>query len=319
MKVFSAPRILSWHKARVAFQLYFAISSQTEMSAPSIDETRVAEILSLLGVSAPASATGSQMTARLVLALKQSGKASLLGADDNLNDAEAAQWISLSEQIAAGNEAFMKGQCKTLSTFLRTRSYLVGNRLSVADAAIFNILTRRNAPVSEFADLARYMDHISVLCTGKHLTAVVPPTVFPVAGSSASPAPTAAAPAEAPAAAAPAASSAKEEKKAGKKEKPAAAAAPAPAADKDEDELDPSKLDIRVGVITKCWEHPDSEKLYCEEIDLGEAAPRQIASGLRAFYPSVNDLTGRKVLVLANLKERALAGFKSNVSIYLLF
>jgi tRNA-binding EMAP/Myf-like protein len=289
-------------------------------AATPIDESRVAEVLSLLGVPVPAApaATGTQMSSRLILALKQSGKSSLLGADDNLNDAEAVQWISLAEQISAGNEAFMKAQCKTLSTFLRSRSYLVGNRLSVADAAIFNVLVRRNAPISEFADLARYIDHISVLCTGKHTAASMPPTVFPIATSAASPAPviaTTPAVAEVSVPAIPAASSAKEEKKASKKDKSAAAApaAAVPAAEKDEDELDPSKLDIRVGIITKCWEHPESDKLYCEEIDLGEAAPRQIASGLRAFYPSVDDLTGRKVLVLANLKERALAGFKSNV------
>lgn len=29
-------------------------------------------------------------------------------------------------------------------------------------------------------------------------------------------------------------------------------------------ELDPSKLDIRVGIVTRCWAHPDSDKLYCE-------------------------------------------------------
>ena len=35
-------------------------------------------------------------------------------------------------------------------------------------------------------------------------------------------------------------------------------------------EGDPSKLDIRVGMIVKAWEHPDSGKLYCDEVDLGE-------------------------------------------------
>lgn len=38
------------------------------------------------------------------------------------------------------------------------------------------------------------------------------------------------------------------------------------------DEGDPSKLDVRVGVIVKAWEHTDSEKLFCEEIDLGEVS-----------------------------------------------
>jgi tRNA-binding EMAP/Myf-like protein len=38
-------------------------------------------------------------------------------------------------------------------------------------------------------------------------------------------------------------------------------------------------MDIRVGKITKVWKHPDSEKLYCEEIDIG-GETRSIASGL---------------------------------------
>ncbi|KAI9916399.1 hypothetical protein PsorP6_017816 [Peronosclerospora sorghi] len=31
-----------------------------------------------------------------------------------------------------------------------------------------------------------------------------------------------------------------------------------------------ASLDIRVDVISKVWKHPESEKLYCEEIDIGE-------------------------------------------------
>ena len=30
-----------------------------------------------------------------------------------------------------------------------------------------------------------------------------------------------------------------------------------------------SKLDLRVGVITKVWAHPDADRLWCEEIDCG--------------------------------------------------
>ena len=41
--------------------------------------------------------------------------------------------------------------------------------------------------------------------------------------------------------------------------------------------------DIRAGVITKAWEHPDADKLWVENIDLGEKGVRQICSGLRAF------------------------------------
>lgn len=81
---------------------------------------------------------------------------------------------------------------------------------------------------------------------------------------------------------------------------------PVPAGD-----VDISKLDIRVGVITKAWEHEEADKLFCEEIDIGEDEPRQIASGLRAYY-NVDDLVGQRVLVLANLKARKLVGFPSH-------
>jgi len=70
-------------------------------------------------------------------------------------------------------------------------------------------------------------------------------------------------------------------------------------------------LDIRVGRITKVWVHEEADKLYCEEIDVGEDEPRLIASGLRP-YLSEEDLDGRMVLVLCNLKARKLAGFPSH-------
>lgn len=72
-----------------------------------------------------------------------------------------------------------------------------------------------------------------------------------------------------------------------------------------------ASLDIRVGVISKAWKHPESEKLYCEEIDIGEEEPKQIASGLQAFY-SLEEMQNRKVLVLLNLKPAKLGGFKSH-------
>merc|ERR1712176_249958 len=67
----------------------------------------------------------------------------------------------------------------------------------------------------------------------------------------------------------------KKQKKQKKKKSPPAPAGP----------IDVSKLDIRVGVINKVWEHEEADKLYCEEIDLGEeSGPRSIASGLKALY-----------------------------------
>ena len=70
-------------------------------------------------------------------------------------------------------------------------------------------------------------------------------------------------------------------------------------------------LDIRVGRITKVWEHEEADKLYCEEIDVGEDEPRQVASGLRP-YMNKEDIEGRLVLVLCNLKARKMVGFPSH-------
>lgn len=78
-----------------------------------------------------------------------------------------------------------------------------------------------------------------------------------------------------------------------------------------EEELNISALDIRVGRIIKAWEHESAEKLYCEEVDVGEEAPRKIASGLRPFY-KLEDMQNRSVLVLCNLKARNLVGFPSH-------
>lgn len=70
-------------------------------------------------------------------------------------------------------------------------------------------------------------------------------------------------------------------------------------------------LDIRVGRIAKVWEHEEADKLFCEEIDVGEDEPRQIASGLKPYLKQ-EDLEGRLCLVLCNLKARKLVGFPSH-------
>ncbi|KAK9915773.1 hypothetical protein WJX75_003978 [Coccomyxa subellipsoidea] len=70
-------------------------------------------------------------------------------------------------------------------------------------------------------------------------------------------------------------------------------------------------LDIRVGQVVKVDRHPDADSLYVEEIDIGEEQPRQIVSGLVAFVP-VEEMLGRRVLVLANLKPAKLRGILSS-------
>lgn len=72
-----------------------------------------------------------------------------------------------------------------------------------------------------------------------------------------------------------------------------------------------SQLDIRVGKIVKVWKHPESEKLYCEHVDIGEEQPREIASGLQKFVP-IERMENAHVIVLCNLKSKKLAGFPSH-------
>ena len=37
-----------------------------------------------------------------------------------------------------------------------------------------------------------------------------------------------------------------------------------------------TQVDIRVGQIVKVWEHEGSDKLFCEEIDIGEEKPDKL-------------------------------------------
>ncbi|KAH8075876.1 tRNA binding protein [Aureococcus anophagefferens] len=57
----------------------------------------------------------------------------------------------------------------------------------------------------------------------------------------------------------------------------------------DEKVADFSKIDLRVGTIVSAWNHPDSDKLIVEEIDIGEDEPRQIANQVKKkkFWPPV--------------------------------
>ena len=75
---------------------------------------------------------------------------------------------------------------------------------------------------------------------------------------------------------------------------------------------DITAMDIRIGKIIKIWPHESADKLYCEDIDFGNGEVRQIASGLRPFYPDPNDLLHQSVLVVYNLKKRSLVGFSSH-------
>ncbi|MFQ3308487.1 MAG: methionyl-tRNA synthetase [Candidatus Nanohaloarchaea archaeon] len=65
-------------------------------------------------------------------------------------------------------------------------------------------------------------------------------------------------------------------------------------------------MDLRVGQVEKVEEHPNADKLYKVQVDVGETT-LQTCAGLKNHY-SKEELEGRKVVVLANLEPAELRG-----------
>ncbi|KAJ3026920.1 UNVERIFIED_CONTAM: hypothetical protein HDU68_004844 [Siphonaria sp. JEL0065] len=105
----------------------------------------------------------------------------------------------------------------------------------------------------------------------------------------------------------------KEKKEAGS---PAAAKAKAPAAAPaaSEEASIIAKLDIVVGKIIEVQNHPDADSLFVEKIDVGEAEPRIVVSGLRK-YMTTDEMLNKHILVLKNLKPANMRGVKSQAMV----
>ncbi len=69
------------------------------------------------------------------------------------------------------------------------------------------------------------------------------------------------------------------------------------------------KMQFQVGEIIACEEVPKSRKLLCSQVRIGSRV-RQIVSGIKADYKP-EDMVGKKVMVLVNLKPAKLAGVMS--------
>jgi len=73
-----------------------------------------------------------------------------------------------------------------------------------------------------------------------------------------------------------------------------------------------SKVQLRVGLIKDAERIVKSEKLMKLQVDLGEeAGPRQIIAGIAKRY-QVEELIGKRIVVVANLKPAKLMGLESN-------
>ena len=69
------------------------------------------------------------------------------------------------------------------------------------------------------------------------------------------------------------------------------------------------KLQFQVGEIIACEEVPKSKKLLCSQVKIGSQV-KQIVSGIKGHY-SAEEMVGKKVMVLVNLKPAKLAGVLS--------
>ncbi|WP_294449668.1 methionine--tRNA ligase [uncultured Ruminococcus sp.] len=84
---------------------------------------------------------------------------------------------------------------------------------------------------------------------------------------------------------------------------------PAPVAD--EITIDDfAKVDLRVALVKDCEKVKKSKKLLCLQLDDGFGG-RQVVSGIAAWYKP-EDLIGKKVVIVANLKPVKLCGVESN-------
>ena len=70
-----------------------------------------------------------------------------------------------------------------------------------------------------------------------------------------------------------------------------------------------AKIDFRVGIIEKAEKHPKADKLLVFQVKMGTER-RQVISGVAEDF-TPEEMVGKKVIVVANLKPRQLRGMES--------
>ena len=70
------------------------------------------------------------------------------------------------------------------------------------------------------------------------------------------------------------------------------------------------KMQLMIGEIVSCEEVPNSRKLLCSQVSFGKNNVKQIVSGIKGTY-SAEDMVGKKVVAIVNLKPCKLAGVVS--------
>jgi methionine--tRNA ligase beta chain len=71
------------------------------------------------------------------------------------------------------------------------------------------------------------------------------------------------------------------------------------------------KLELRVGKITAAERIPGMKKILKVTVDVGDKVAQAIAGGAEFYEPS--GFVGKRVVVLANMESKTIAGVKSEV------
>jgi hypothetical protein len=253
------------------------------MASERVLSVRATRVLACAGLISSDELSSSDDNAIIVDILRNAKLHHLLGKAGSEKDlADVMQWLELSQALTAQD-------LPKIEASLYMKSYLVGYTFTVADAAIYEAIRSKCANlVVNFAEMSRWYSHMQNICPSAGFDTMKfgsPATHFICLPTSNAAAPRAqkssplaqsdvkcenvavtAAVTEASVTqpVEPAAEVKKEKKE--KKEKKTDAVAVDAKVSSDAtpadtgDDLDPSKLDIRVGVVVKCWNHPDSDK-----------------------------------------------------------
>ncbi|KAF9310375.1 G4 quadruplex nucleic acid binding protein [Linnemannia elongata] len=226
------------------------------------------------------------------------GGAEILQGKTDSDRKEVEEWIERFEKD-------ITPLAKALNDHLETRTYIVGHTISNADLWTFVKLHEQVGTMTrdgqlKRANLTRWFDLIQEQAGALgHLAPIVIDLELPEFK-----------PASKEKVVAPAVGQdekktkkankkdAKAEEKKAKKEAAAAAAAP------------PWQIDLRVGRILKVEKHPDADSLYVETVDIGEAEPRTVVSGLVKHIP-IEEMENRWLVCVCNLKPATMRGVKS--------
>jgi methionyl-tRNA synthetase len=73
-----------------------------------------------------------------------------------------------------------------------------------------------------------------------------------------------------------------------------------------------AKVTVKIGTVLSAEHMPETDKLLRLMVDLGEAQPRQIVSGIAKYVESPESLVGRQLSFVTNLAPRMLRGLESN-------